>query len=84
MRAESDHFLSAYPDPSFALDRLTVCLDEASGLISGDPAIYSAPRRVIQHREDFSPLSFDYPDPSLGLLPAEEVVMEEELEEVFA
>jgi hypothetical protein len=77
MHAERDPFSSGYPDPSFALDQMTDC-EDSSRPTSDYPDLSLAPDRVVECQEDFS--HSDYPDPSLGLLPAEE----EEMEEAYA
>jgi hypothetical protein len=72
MHDEKDQFSSGYPDPSFALDQLTDCPEDCSRATSS-----LAPDRVIESIKHAF-YSADYPDPSLGLLPAEQEEMEEE------
>ena len=79
MRPEKDSFLYGYPDPSFALDQIECLEDSSRSSDHPDPSL--ATDRVIG---DSSRWGADYPDPSLGLLPAEEEVEVEELEEVYA
>ena len=75
MHDEKDQFSSGYPDPSFALDELTDCSEDSSRATSS-----LVPDRLIERIKDSS-CSADYPDPSLGLLPAKEEEME--VEEVY-
>lgn len=73
LHAKKEQFSYGYPDPSLALDQME-CLEDSSRS-SDHPDPSPATDRVIH---DSSRWGLDYPDPSLGLLPAEEEEEEEE------
>lgn len=80
MRTERDQLSSGYPDPSFALDRVTECADDSAPSTSDCPNSHLALAWVLERLNPYpypSEPAFDYPDPSLGLLPVEEEEMEE-------
>ncbi len=79
MYPEKEQFSYGHPDPSFALDQIECFEDSSRSSDHPDPSL--APDRVI---DDSARWGADYPDPSLGLLPAEEEVEVEQMEEAYA